>query len=45
MNRRLVKLADPEARIWRADYDTFSPRQRVFRVVWELEAEANNAYP
>jgi hypothetical protein len=45
MNRRLVKLADPEARIWRADYDMFSPPQRVFRVVWELVAEANNACP
>jgi Domain of unknown function (DUF4375) len=43
MNRRLVKLAEsPNSRFWRIDYGALSPPERVFRAVWELEAEINN---
>jgi Domain of unknown function (DUF4375) len=43
MNRRLIKLAQsPSSRFWRIDYGALSPPERVFRVVWELEAEVNN---
>ncbi|WP_162914316.1 DMP19 family protein [Taklimakanibacter lacteus] len=43
MNRRLLKLAEnPHSRLWRLDYDHLSPPERVFRAVWELEAEVNN---
>jgi Domain of unknown function (DUF4375) len=43
MNRRLIKLAEsPSSRFWRIDYGALSPPERVFRAVWELEAEINN---
>lgn len=43
MNRRLVNLAgSPTSRIWRVDYGALSPPERVFRSVWELEADVNN---
>jgi hypothetical protein len=43
MNRRLVKLAEsPNSRFWRIDYGALSSPERVFRAVWELEAEVNN---
>jgi hypothetical protein len=42
-NRRLVKLASsPNSRFWRIDYGALSLPERVFRAVWELEAEVNN---
>ena len=41
-NRRLVKLASsPNSRFWRIDYGALSLPERVFRAVWELEAEVN----
>jgi hypothetical protein len=43
MNRRLIELAEsPNVRFWRIDYGALSPPERVFRAVWELEAEVNN---
>jgi hypothetical protein len=42
-NRRLVELASsPNSRFWRIDYRALSLPERVFRAVWELEAEVNN---
>ena len=43
MNRRLIRLAEsPDARFWRVDYDDLSSPERIFRAIWELEAELNN---
>src|SRR5690349_10093080 len=43
MNGRLLMLAEsPSARFWRVDFDALSAPERVFRAVWELEAEVNN---
>ena len=43
MNRRLIALAEsPDARFCRVDYHELSPPERVFRAIWELEAEVNN---
>jgi hypothetical protein len=43
MNRRLTQLAErPDARFWRVSYEALSAPERVFRSVWELEAEVNN---
>ncbi len=42
-NRRLVQLADsPHSRFWRVDYGALSRPERVFRAIWELEAEVNS---
>jgi len=43
MSRRLIKLVDsPNARFWQADPDALSPPERIFRAIWELEAQVNN---
>ena len=43
MDQRLLKLADsPDSWFWRIDPGALSPPERVFRSVWELEAEINN---
>jgi hypothetical protein len=43
MNRRLIDLSEsPNSRFWRIDYGELSPPERVFRAIWELEAEVNN---
>jgi hypothetical protein len=43
MNRRLIALAEyVGARFWHIDYDTLSRPERVFRAIWELEAQVNN---
>ena len=42
-NRRLIALsARPDVRFWRTDYALLSPAERVFLVIWELEAQVNN---
>jgi uncharacterized protein DUF4375 len=43
MNSRFIRLAEsPEAGFWRFDYNELSHPERVFRAIWELEAEVNN---
>jgi Domain of unknown function (DUF4375) len=43
MNRRLIALAEsPTNRFWRVDYEALSRPERVFRAIWELEAQVNN---
>ena len=43
MNHRLLQIAErPDAPFWRLEYDALSEPQKVFRVIWELEAEVNN---
>lgn len=43
MNRRLVDFAEsPNCRFWQVDYDQLSVPERVFGVIWELEAEVYN---
>jgi hypothetical protein len=41
MNRRLIRLSE-QGGFWSVDYDGLTPAKRVFRIVWELEAEVNN---
>jgi hypothetical protein len=41
MNRRLIRLSE-QGGFWSVDYDALTPAKRVFRVIWELEAEVNN---
>jgi hypothetical protein len=43
MNHRLIELTtSPRMRVWRVSYDDLSSPERVFGVVWELEADVNN---
>lgn len=43
MNQRLVEFAENQnSRLWHVDYTALSPPERVFRAIWELEAEVNN---
>jgi hypothetical protein len=43
MNQRLIQLAErADAPFWRLEFDALSEPQKVFRAVWELEAEVNN---
>src|SRR5262245_7488203 len=42
MNDRLLRLAESDAQLWQVDYYALTPAERVFRAVWELEAQVNN---
>ena len=43
MNRRLIRLSeDREVGFWAVDYEALPEPKRVFRAIWELEAQANN---
>lgn len=43
MNSRLIQLSeDRGAGFWLLDYDVLPEPKRVFRSVWELEAQVNN---
>lgn len=40
-NNQLVDLSD-EMRLWEADYDHLSHAERVYKVIYQLEADVNN---
>jgi len=43
MNRRLICLSeDRDVGFWAVNYDELSEPKRVFRAIWELEAQVNN---
>jgi hypothetical protein len=43
MNLRLVRLSeDRDVGFWAADYEALAEPKRVFRAIWELEAQVNN---
>ena len=43
IKQRLIRLAEsPKARFWRLEYGALSVPERIFRAVWELEAQVNN---
>lgn len=42
MIKRLIHLNESKGEFWASDYDGLSEPKRVFRIVWELEAEVNN---
>jgi len=43
MHLRLIRLSeDREIGFWAVDYDALPEPRRVFRAIWELEAQVNN---
>jgi hypothetical protein len=43
MNLRLIRLSeDRDVGFWAVDYDALPEPKRVFRAIWELEAQVNN---
>jgi hypothetical protein len=43
MNLRLIRLSeDRDVGFWAVDYDTLPEPKRVFRAIWEFEAQVNN---
>jgi hypothetical protein len=43
MNRRLIRLSeDRDVGFWAVDYEALPEPKRVFRAIWELEAQVNN---
>jgi Domain of unknown function (DUF4375) len=43
MNLRLIRLSeDKRVGFWAVDYEALPDPKRVFRAIWELEAEVNN---
>lgn len=40
-NSRLILLSE-KGRFWRVDFDALTEPERVFRAIWELEADVNN---
>ena len=43
MNRRLIRLSeDRDVGFWAVDHEALPEPKRVFRAIWELEAQVNN---
>jgi hypothetical protein len=43
MNERLIRLSeDRDVGFWAADFEALPEPKRVFRAIWELEAQVNN---
>ena len=40
-NNRLILLSE-KGRFWRVDFDALTEPERVFRAIWDLEADVNN---